>query len=327
MTDRQLAKVVCLVATGVDDAAVTTLELHFAPRIQVVRERRRRERRGGDRRQRASGAASGRECRHVRNQDGRRIDERRGVPVTRRHVPLPGSLRGLGKQITFVAPPDGDRRRLEAAESLRLAVRFQLGDGDAFRALYERHFDGVYAYLLTVLRDRHEAEDASQEVFMRAFRALPRFEFRGRRFEAWLFRIVRNHAIRVKHRIGPVSPADPGEIALWRDRRQASLADQGAAEGRLVALIEWLPTAQRQVIVLRYMVDLDWTDIAAVLTRSNAAVRQLEQRALANLRQGLAAVEPPPTSRTRSMPMLRYGRTSPVAARRRLALVAAIDAG
>jgi RNA polymerase sigma-70 factor (ECF subfamily) len=239
--------------------------------------------------------------------------EVRGIPR------LPESARGVTDRIAFLRAAPGDCRRGEAAESLRLVVRFQLGEPNAFKALYERHFDAVYAYLLTVLRDRHEAEDSAQEAFTKVLRALPRFEFGRGRFDAWLFRIVRNHALNVKRRTGPVSPADPARIDLWRERRDSALTPH-APDHDLLALIDRLPTAQRQVIVLRYMVELEWDEIAGLLDRSSGAVRQLEQRALAHLRRWLAAAKTTPASRTRSMPMRRRCRPSPVVAMRRRAL-------
>ena len=213
-------------------------------------------------------------------------------------------------------------------ESLRLVARFQLGDPSAFRELYERHFDGVYGYLLTALRDRHEAEDGAQEVFVRALRGLPSFEFRGSPFEAWLFRIARNHTLNVKRRAAPVSPADPARLDLWRDRHDLS-DDRGGPDTDLLRFIERLPPSQRQVLVLRYMVGLDWADIAGVLERSSGAVRQLEQRGLAYLRKRLEAVDAvdaPASARTRSLPMRRHAWPSPVATSRRRALLAGSSA-
>jgi RNA polymerase sigma factor (sigma-70 family) len=319
--DRESGTVVCLVGAGVDETAVAALEQRFAPRVQVVRERRRSERRGAERRHDEPGFLSARDRRRVRNPGGRRVDERRRVLEVRGIPRLPAPARSVSDRVAFLRAAPGDCRRREAAESLRLVVRFQLGDPHAFKTLYERHFDAVYAYLLTVLRDRHEAEDSAQEAFTKILHALPRFEFRRGRFEAWLFRIVRNHALNVKRRTGPVSPADPARIDLWRERRDSASTPHGPDDD-LRALIDRLPTAQRQVIVLRYMVELEWDEIAGLLDRSSGAVRQLEQRALVHLRRRLAAGSAISASRARPMPMRRRCRQSPVVAMRRRALLA-----
>ena len=237
---------------------------------------------------------------------------------------LPRELRAAPRGVFFAtASPEADKRQT-TAESLRLVVRFQQGDPDAFRAIYERHFDGVYGYLLTALRDRHDAEDSAQEIFIRVLRALPQYEFRGTPFEAWLYRIVRNHTLNVKQRSAPVSPADPARIDLWRDHRDLRLANTNGAAGgdrNLLVFVERLPPSQRQVLVLRYMVGLDWMDIATVLGRTSGAVRQLEQRALSYLRTRLEATEGKSTSRTESLAMRRHAWPSPVSSSRRGALL------
>src|SRR5262245_27654963 len=75
-----------------------------------------------------------------------------------------------------------ERRLVEAAQK----------DPRRFKALYERHFARVYAYAARRLRDRAEAEDVTSEVFQQALAHLPRFEWRGAPFAAWLFQIAAN---------------------------------------------------------------------------------------------------------------------------------------
>ncbi|MDX6632025.1 MAG: polymerase sigma-70 factor, subfamily, partial [Solirubrobacterales bacterium] len=78
-------------------------------------------------------------------------------------------------------------------EAGRLVTRFQAGDGDAFAGLYKAYFDRVYGYLKVLLRSAHEAEEATQQVFVQVLEALPRYERRGQPFRAWLFIAVRNY--------------------------------------------------------------------------------------------------------------------------------------
>jgi RNA polymerase sigma-70 factor (ECF subfamily) len=318
--DRDPSAVFCLVPAGADGTELALIEARFAAGcgVRVIRERRHRERRGQLRRLRPpSSLDRPGERRRVRNPNGRRVDERRAA-VTERVAA------GLRPGVRLVAHRPGEDKRRDKAASLRLVVRFQQGDAGAFRTLYERHFDGVYGYLLTALRDRHDAEDAAQDVFIRVLEALPQYEFRGSPLEAWLFTIVRNHTLNVKQRSAPVSPADPSSIDLWRDRRERRVLAGDHAPGadrNLLALVERLPASQRQVLVLRYMVGLDWRDIAIVLGRSPGAARQLEQRALTYLRTRLEAAERPVATRTRSIPMRRRAAPSAVVTGRRSALL------
>lgn len=324
--ERDPGEVICLVPAAAEDFAVSALSAYFAEvgGVRVLRDQRRRERRAGLRRL-CERADPDDERRTVRNPNGRRVGERRRAVVQVRVPGLPPVVAAIARGFVFVSPLRGDDKRRASAETLRLVVRFQLGDPDAFREIYTRHFDGVYSYLLTALRDRHEAEDSAQEVFIRALRGLERYEFRGSPFEAWLFRIVRNHTLNVKRRAALVSPTEPARIDLWRDERERRAAIGSVRAQRdqdLLLFVERLPLSQRQVLVLRYMVGLDWADIASVLDRSNGAVRQLEQRALNYLRRRLEAVGRGPTSRTDVLPMARRVRLSPVSSNRRLALLA-----
>jgi RNA polymerase sigma-70 factor (ECF subfamily) len=184
-------------------------------------------------------------------------------------------------------------RQAEDDRATRLVCQLQAGDGDAFAELYMLYFDRVYGYLQIALRDPHEAEDGTQQVFSKAFEALPRYQVRpGKPFRAWLFVIVRNQALTQLARRGRVDPVEPAEL----DRHRAEDADDDAAEldwisdRELLMFIERLPLTQRQVLVLRFMLDFSSSQIAAVLGQTPDNVRQLQSQALRFLRQRLANV-------------------------------------
>jgi RNA polymerase sigma-70 factor (ECF subfamily) len=169
-------------------------------------------------------------------------------------------------------------------------------DPDEFGDLYDAYFPRVYRYFLTVLRNRQEAEDAAHEVFVKVLRALSRVSLAGTQTEHWLFRIARNHAIDIRRRpdrMASVS-ADAGELAgetgsasSWEER-PTSLR---ASEGKILALIAELPLSQRQVLVLRYLYELDTEQIAQAMGRTSGHVRVLEHRALNALRSREASGE------------------------------------
>src|SRR3954453_1791720 len=109
--------------------------------------------------------------------------------------------------------------RLDAIEAAApfprdLISRAQAGDEQARGRVYHPHFPHVYAYLLEALKHHDEAEDACQHVFLRMFEALPNYELEGEPFRAWLFTLVRNHAIdrlRAASR-ARTTPVDPHEL-------------------------------------------------------------------------------------------------------------------
>jgi RNA polymerase sigma-70 factor, ECF subfamily len=188
----------------------------------------------------------------------------------------------------FVERLDPSTQRLEDIDTARLVARIQGGDADGFGELYLRYFDRVYSYMRVALRDNHEAEDATQDVFMQALRALPRYELRGQPPRRWLFRIARNQAIDRARRRRSV-PEDPAVL-------EARLEDTGEAgsagpfsDSRLAEEVARLPETQREVLFLRYAAGLDAPEIAALVDRSAAAVRQIQHRALVELRRRLPA--------------------------------------
>lgn len=301
--------------------------------VEVIVERRR-----GDRRRQADRRsepwpggeddleALASERRRIRHQRGRRVAERRAtlIPVSE-PAELPRRAAAERDALVFVERLDVDDECREDADSARLVTRLQAGEHELFADLYERYFVRVYSYLRVALHDRYEAEDAAQQIFLQVMEALDRYEIRDVPFRAWLFRIVRNHTLNHLEKHGRIEVEDP--IALDRLRE----FDRGAldpsvldwlSDADLMIVVSRLPLAQRQVLMLRYMMDLSWSQIAEILGRSPAAVRQLQARALSELRGRLAVVKPD-AHRTARLPMARRPGCLPVLNARRHALQAA----
>ncbi len=219
--------------------------------------------------------------------------------------PPSGTLEGAsGRMVTDRQPPmepdlgpapgDPDREVLEA---------FRAGAPGAFDTLVERHQDRVYRLALRLLSDGDAALDAAQETFVKAWRALPRFQGASR-FSTWLTRITinqcRNELRRrrtVKHQ-RPLSldvPVGPSDVP-----RRDTLAAPGAAawevaRGREVeeacrqALGDLEPDA-REVLLLREVEDLSYEDMAEILDVAVGTVRSRLHRARAELRRRVAPV-------------------------------------
>jgi len=164
-----------------------------------------------------------------------------------------------------------ERRLIEASQE----------DPSRFAGLYERYFYRVYAFALARTGEQSMAEDVTSETFRRAFQHLPGFQWRGVPFSSWLFRIAANAATDMQAKGGRQVPldkvaeqsADPtNEMALIEERVQ------------LLELVERLPRDQRRVIVLRFSEGRRAREIAEAIGRSEGAVKQLQLRALQNLR-------------------------------------------
>lgn len=212
----------------------------------------------------------------------------------------------------------------EDRDSAHHVARFQAGEREAFSVLYARYFDRIYSYLRTLLRDRHEAEDVTQQVFMDALGALPRFEYTGVPVRVWLFTIARNSAMTRLRRLDRVEPVEPVELDRSRDRTAGNTAEPARVavltDRELMMFVERLPVAQRQVLALRHFLGLTNVEIAEMLDRSPNDVAVLHRRALAFLRRRLAAVRHP-AARGSNARMRVWNPQAPVLRSRRFALM------
>ncbi|MBI3698184.1 MAG: sigma-70 family RNA polymerase sigma factor [Acidobacteria bacterium] len=150
-------------------------------------------------------------------------------------------------------------------------------DPSRFTDLYEQNFYRVYAYIARRVGDRHYAEDLTAEVFREALAGIRKFEWRGVPFLAWLLRIasraIADHWKRTGRESGnPSAESDPpGPDDIERN-------------AMLFQLVDRLPEAQFRVIHMRFVEQKSIREIAQELDRSEGAVKQLQLRAIENLR-------------------------------------------
>jgi RNA polymerase sigma-70 factor (ECF subfamily) len=159
----------------------------------------------------------------------------------------------------------------------RLLVEAAQRDPSRFADLYEQNFYRVYAYIARRVADRHAAEDLTAEVFREALAGIRKFEWRGIPFAAWLLKIasraMADHWKRTGRESGePVPGADP------------PAPDEIERNAILFQLVNRLPEAQFRVIHMRFVEQKSIREIAQELNRSEGAVKQLQLRAIENLR-------------------------------------------
>lgn len=176
----------------------------------------------------------------------------------------------------------------EPADATLLSLA-RSGDQQALETLCRRYWRPVYRSLARYTSDPGEAEDLTQEVFLRALRALPRYTDRGLPYLAYLLRISANLA-RDRWRAGPVRVVP---VASIPDRPAPGPGPDGlavASDGRaaLVRALDRLAPDHRTVLRLRILEGRNATEVGVMTGRSPAAVRQLSVRALAALRAVLA---------------------------------------
>jgi RNA polymerase sigma-70 factor (ECF subfamily) len=167
---------------------------------------------------------------------------------------------------------EGDERRL-----IEEAQR----DPRRFAALYERHFDRIYAWISARVRDRAEAEDITAAVFQKALEYLPKYEWRGVPYSAWLFQTAAN-AVRDRWQAAArLSELPPGEAVSPVDLEEAE------HRARIFRLVRELPADQRRVIEMRFAAGKSIREIAVEMDRSEGAIKQLQFRGIETLRARL----------------------------------------
>jgi RNA polymerase sigma-70 factor, ECF subfamily len=165
-----------------------------------------------------------------------------------------------------------------------LVERAQLGDRSALEELYLIHFDRIYSYLHMSVGSRHDAEDLTTQTFVKMLESIGRFRWQSAPFSAWLFRIAHNLAIdhfRARRRWQPEEEIpEPAGVEEDSAEEQA-LASIGDAS--LLELIARLSPEQRQVLTLKFVFRFSNGEAAAILDKTEGAVKSLQHRALATL--------------------------------------------
>jgi RNA polymerase sigma-70 factor (ECF subfamily) len=175
---------------------------------------------------------------------------------------------------------EGDRQRLIALVELA-----RQGDKEAFGLLFDHYHPSVYRFIFYRTRSQQVAEDLASETFFRALRSMNNFRWQGKDFGAWLMTIARN--LTTDH------------FKAGRTRLETATEDMGvhddATEGpetavlaqltneTLLSCLQKLPKEQQECLVMRFLQSMSIAETAAVLGRSEGAIKQLQLRGVRNL--------------------------------------------
>ena len=173
-----------------------------------------------------------------------------------------------------------DSRALQALAPGQLVQQATGGDLHAFEELVNRLQRRVYGFAYHHLRDMDEAHDLAQEIFVKLFRNLARFDA-GRPFEPWFWKLAANTTINFRRKRVP-QPAEPQEEAVDPD------STRPAHDPALVEALAQLDPAYRLPILLHYYADLSVEQVGASLNLTVPAVKSRLHRARAQLRNTLA---------------------------------------
>lgn len=174
-----------------------------------------------------------------------------------------------------------------------LAARALAGDRAAFRLLVDRHYMPVYRLARSIVRNSPDAEDATQEIFVRAYEALGQFQGRGT-FGAWLRRLTVNHCInraqstaaRQAHIAGQIEAMDDRLIAPPLDNPEEQLL-RSETRRRLLTELDALPAQQRAAMGMRLLEGLSYEEISDEMGVPVNSVRSWLHRGRLRLREAL----------------------------------------
>lgn len=215
------------------------------------------------------------------------LDWGAGARAVSGSVPLPGTPGLAGALGTSIS-----------AEEAELVARARAGDQDAYAMLVRQHQRQVYALAYRMLHDEEEAIEATQEVFLAAWRYLPRFRGEAR-VATWLYRITYRHCLKVAEQrrrdaqtraelAGASARAEQPQARLSQFHAQSAIGDLGDL---VRAEIGKLPPKYRAVLALRHLQDQSYEEMATALRMPIGTVKTHLFRARALLKQRLTELD------------------------------------
>jgi RNA polymerase sigma-70 factor, ECF subfamily len=171
------------------------------------------------------------------------------------------------------------------SERVSRAIKLaQAGDREALGFLYTRYADDIYGYVQSIVKDPHEAEDVTQQVFAKLIRIIGKYEERQVPFFAWILRVARNLAIDHlrSQRMVPVEEVRTSDQGSGDPARDQPMSDLREA-------LSTLPVDQCEVLVLRHVAGLSPAEIAMRTGRSESSIHGLHHRGRRALRAELTS--------------------------------------
>jgi len=178
-----------------------------------------------------------------------------------------------------------------SADESRLLRRARRNDSEAWSQIYDLYYPRIYAFMLARIRDGMLAEDLAADVFVNALRGIDTYEERGLAFIAWLYRIAHNRLIDHYRRNGRTEADSLDEMDESGDRLDdPAITTNGGLDLERIDLqqaVGRLSAEQQQVVQLRFLEGMTSEQVAAAMSKTVAAVKIMQHRALKVLKKSL----------------------------------------
>ena len=165
-------------------------------------------------------------------------------------------------------------RQFSATESLRTELA----------GLYGEYYDKIARYASIHIGNRTDAEDIAGEVFLKAIESLGSYEKRGIPMQAWLFKIAHNLVVDYLRRMSKRKTIDIDSVTVRSNESPEAIAEINIEVERVKKAMEQLTQEQREVLSLRFFGELTSKETAAIMGKSDGAVREMQRAATSKLR-------------------------------------------
>ncbi len=170
-----------------------------------------------------------------------------------------------------------------------LVRRAKDGDAQAFADLYESHLNQVFRYFYYRLGQREDAEDLTEQTFLKAWQAIGGYDYRGAPFAAWIFRIAHNLLVDHRRRRSPAEKLDDDLEVADDSAGPEEVAAQRLEAQELGQALRQLSDVEQSVVTLRFIHGLEHRTVARIVGKSEVATRSIQSRALGRLGRILSA--------------------------------------
>jgi RNA polymerase sigma-70 factor (ECF subfamily) len=157
------------------------------------------------------------------------------------------------------------------------------GNFKAFGEIYNMYLDRIYRYVFYQVNDSMTAEDITEEVFLKAWKAIGTCKGKEKTFLSWLYRIAHNQLINTLRDNNRITSLEKDISREFADSKQE--IDTSTDCHELLETISYLPENQKQIIILKFIEGLDNREISKIIGKKEGAIRISQMRALATIRE------------------------------------------
>lgn len=178
---------------------------------------------------------------------------------------------------------------LDFEQTLRQA---KAGQDAALTTLYNTYFERIYRFIFYRVSHKETAEDLTEDVFVKLFKKLKNLE-QPAAFEGWLFQIARNRVIDYYRAKKQLVPLEEVENTLEYETNIVDIVNLKTEQIVFIKLLKELSPEQQQVIKLKFLEDIDNNIIAHMMNKTEGAIRVIQHRAIAKLKELIDNISKP----------------------------------